>query len=122
MIEDADLITSNASMEHIKAMDKLRLRTLEEFRKGQQFRDDDEFLRLAQILESKFCKAKLENIISVIRGKDELGSWLFDDPHIIKWINAGDDTCRFTWLQGIPGAGLSVMFLCSAYFYVFTYR
>jgi len=104
--EDASLITSNASLEHIKATEKLRQRTLEEFRKSQRFRDDGQFLTLSQALESKLCKEKLGDAVSGLKDRDVLGSWLLNDPQVSRWLAAAaQETFRRIWLQGIPGAG-----------------
>ncbi|RKL03447.1 hypothetical protein BFJ68_g6913 [Fusarium oxysporum] len=51
--EDARLITTNASLEHVQATDLLRRNALEEFQKAERFRNDEKFLSLSQALESK---------------------------------------------------------------------
>ncbi|KAK2927026.1 Zinc finger C2H2-type [Fusarium oxysporum f. sp. vasinfectum] len=57
--EDARLITTNASLEHVQATDLLRRNALEEFQKAERFRNDEKFLSLSQALESKACKTFL---------------------------------------------------------------
>ena len=114
--EDASLITSNASIEHIKATEKLRRLALVEFRNSQRFRDDGKFLSLSQVLESKACKSKLQDIISGTKNQNVLGDWLRNDSEVVRWLAAENGTCRYIWLQGIPGAGKKHLnFLFSAH-------
>ncbi|RKK66380.1 hypothetical protein BFJ69_g15452 [Fusarium oxysporum] len=103
--EDARLITSNASLEHVQATDLLRRNALEEFQKAERFRNDEKFLSLSQALESKTCKSKLGEIINDTRQRGKLGAWLDKNSHFTKWLEVNDSTCRYIWLQGIPGAG-----------------
>lgn len=111
--EDARLITTNASLEHVQATDLLRRNALEEFQKAERFRNDEKFLSLSQALESKACKSKLGEIINDTRQRGKLGAWLDINSHFTKWLDVNDSTRCYIWLQGIPGAGMSPTYPCS---------
>ena len=90
-------------LEHIREAHDARQNALDHFERIERSNKRQEYDTIRAIISPKLYDDKLYLISS--RTCEGTGKWLLKDPGFIKWLDVVDESVKFLWLQGIPGAG-----------------
>jgi hypothetical protein len=103
-IEQHTLMMSNeVQLEHIRESYRARAEALDKWERDREFQERQDFNTVEVSLSAYRYEPELYRLLNVVtRGT---GSWLSRNKDFTQWLDAADDSKRFLWLQGIPGAG-----------------
>lgn len=99
----ANLLMDEASFEHMRMVAESTAAALKKAEKDETIQQ----LQLFQALEASICPQLYDEKMDWLRSRvyKDTSNWLLKDVSFKKWIEAGDQSKRLIWLQGIPGAG-----------------
>ncbi|KAL2680380.1 hypothetical protein Neosp_007978 [[Neocosmospora] mangrovei] len=103
MTQHRNLMSEEATLEHLMEAQKARKRALEEYERQFEFQQRQEFDLVRNSLNARLYDQDLERLKS--HAGHGSGIWLEGHPAYQKWIDVQDNSPRLLWLQGIPGAG-----------------
>ncbi|KAH6972433.1 hypothetical protein BKA56DRAFT_677385 [Ilyonectria sp. MPI-CAGE-AT-0026] len=101
------LVTSNVTLEHVLQAEDFRRRAHTRFGEAKKREDEILFKSLSDMLSSPWCRSKLQS--SVETSSASSGDWIFTHPSFQRWLNGMSSVERCIWVQGIPGAGKTIL-------------
>ncbi|RYP19665.1 hypothetical protein DL765_003258 [Monosporascus sp. GIB2] len=104
------MLRNEVRLEHIQEEYHARAREMEHFENLERSTRRTEYRVLEPSMAPTFYDIKLNNLRGRLCGGT--GSWLLNDSHIRKWLNATEDSPKIIWLRGIPGAGKTFLAAC----------
>ncbi|RYP73410.1 hypothetical protein DL770_007779 [Monosporascus sp. CRB-9-2] len=106
----ATMLRNEVRLEHIQEEHHARAREMEHFENLERSTRRTEYRVLETSMAPTFYDIKLNNL----RGRlcEGTGSWLLNDSHMRKWLNATEDSPKIIWLRGIPGGGKTFLAAC----------
>lgn len=103
----AQLIGENITSEHIRRQEEARVKAFEEFGAAEQHRATQRFQALKTTVRPQLYANKQDFLKrQICPGTSE---WLGKDTTFLDWVDIGSQTTRSLWLQGIPGAGKTLL-------------
>lgn len=103
----ATMMRTEVRLEHIKEEHDARLRAMEHFEKNEQEHRRQEHNRILTDINPKFYDSELDKISR--RLCEGTGKWLLRDDKFTGWLDPDKAGDKILWLDGIPGAGRSIV-------------
>lgn len=98
------LLRNETRIEHIREEHKARHAALDHFERTEKSHQRQEYHAIKASISPRMYEDDLYNILGrICHGT---GKWLLRDDIFTKWLNTSDNSVKFLWLQGIPGAGM----------------
>ncbi|RYP01740.1 hypothetical protein DL764_006102 [Monosporascus ibericus] len=106
----ATMLRNEVRLEHIQEEHHARAREMEHFENLERSTRRTEY----RVLETSMAPTFYDKKLNYLRGRlcGGTGSWLLNDSHMRKWLNATEDSPNIIWLRGIPGAGKTFLAAC----------
>ena len=98
------MMDSEVTLAHITEAYAARASADDKYKRDQEHDERMEFQSIFNSLSPQFCDAQLDRIIQ--RCFIQAGEWLERDQSFSNWQDSSNQTAKFLWLSGIPGAGI----------------
>lgn len=108
------LMRNEVRLEHIREEHKARLRALEHFEITERSHQRQEYNAIKEAISPRTYEEELYRIRArICKGT---GKWLLRDATFTKWLKEVQKPTKLIWLQGIPGAGVSISTKYSSFY------
>jgi hypothetical protein len=103
------LFKDEVTLQHIREEGEARSKALVHFDQATEFQQLQKFQVLKTLVSPKIYDDRLDWLLT--RSSRGSARWLVSDKIFLQWLEVTDENIRLLWLQGIPGAGKSPLYL-----------